>query len=330
MITARTPLRISLFGGGTDLPLFYKEHGGAVLGFAIDSYIYTQIRRVRVPLEWRHRIVWSKTELVQAIHEIEHPIVREAMRLLPPDTGIEMIHSADLPARTGLGSSSSFTVGVVNALSALKGFHVSPTALVDRAIHIEREILGEHGGDQDQTWAAHGGFNFIEFQPSGLRNIQPVICRAAIREGLQKHFMLVFTGLSRSASAVTAEQMKNFPARQATLHEMVDIARHARRRIECGHVEEIGPLLHETWMMKRSLASSVSTPEIDEVYEAAMKAGALGGKLLGAGGGGFMLFFVPPERQAAVRERLYPLKDVPFRIGSPGSSIIQYDDGERI
>ena len=330
MIVSRTPLRVSLFGGGSDYKEFYAQNGGAVLGFAIDHFCYIHLKRVKTPLDWRHRIVWSEIELVKEIHEIHHPVVREAMRLSPPHTGIELHHISDLPARTGLGSSSSFTVGLVNALAALKGHRVTPAALADRAIHIEREILRENVGDQDQTWAAHGGFNFIEFEPSGLRKVHPLVVRPTTRDTLEKHLMLFFTGLSRHASIVAGDQLKNFPARQTTLHEIVDVARHARHVLETGlPLAEIGTLLHETWMMKRSLAPSVSTPEIDNVYETALKAGAIGGKLLGAGGGGFVLLFVPLERQVLVREMLYPLKDIPFKVGAPGSTITQFDDPER-
>lgn len=327
MIITRTPFRVSFFGGGTDYPTWFQEHGGAVLGTTIDKYCYISLRELPPFFEHRHKIVYSKVETVNKIGEIQHPAVRAVLGEFAPQAGLEIHHDADLPARSGLGSSSAFTVGLVNALRALQGRMSSAEYLGREAIRIEQQVIGENVGNQDQVWAAYGGTNLIEFNSDGSFTVTPVILTPARREALESHLMLFFTGFSRIASEVAGKQIQNLLARERQLHamrKMVDQGL-AVLQDQAAPIEEIGRLLHEGWRMKRELAEGVSTSAIDEIYEAARKAGAVGGKLLGAGGGGFMLFFAAPERQQAVREALPGLVEVRFRIGSPGSRVVVYE-----
>jgi D-glycero-alpha-D-manno-heptose-7-phosphate kinase len=327
MIITRTPFRISLFGGGTDYPTWFREHGGAVLGTAIDKYCYISLRELPPFFEHRHKIVYSRVETVREVGEIQHPAVRAVLSEFRVSTGLEVHHDADLPARSGLGSSSSFTVGLVNALRALEGRMSTAEHLAKEAIRIEQEVIGENVGSQDQVWAAYGGTNLIEFRPDGGFAVTPVIMPAARRAEFEGHLMLLFTGFSRIASEVAGKKIQNLLARERQLKAM-------RAMVDEGvavltdparPVAEIGRLLHQGWMMKRELAEGVTTSAIDEIYEAARAAGAVGGKLLGAGGGGFMLLFAEPDRQAAIREALRGLVHVRFRPGAPGSRVVVYE-----
>ncbi len=327
MIISRTPFRISLFGGGSDYPTWYREHGGAVLGMAIDKYCRISVRHLPPFFEHKHRIVYSRIELVNEIEKIEHPAVRAILREMRVDGGIEIHHDGDLPARSGLGSSSSFTVGLLNALNALSGRHVSRYELAHEAIRIEQDVIRENVGSQDQIWAAYGGFNRIDFGRDGSFEVTPIILSNARRIELQSSLMMFFTGLSRIASEVAGAKIANLDKKQRhvkTMTHMVDealeIINNPRRPLSA-----IGELLHEGWMLKRELAANVSNPTVDEIYEAARSAGAIGGKLLGAGGGGFMVFFVPPEKQAAVRAKLAKLIHVSFAIDTSGSKIMLYE-----
>lgn len=333
MIITRTPFRVSLFGGGTDYPAWSEQHGGDVLGFAIDKYCWITLRRLPAFFPYKHRIVYSKIELVDEIADIGHPAVRAILSLpqlrdLGPDNfGIELHHDGDLPARSGLGSSSSFAVGLLNAVGGLVGYHLTRRLLANEATRIERDVLAESVGQQDQVWAAYGGFNRIRFPPAGGFTVNPVVIPPIRQAELMASLMLFFTGFSRTASAVASAQLGNFPSRQthlARIKAMVPEALHALGDAATP-VRQIGAMLDETWGLKRALADAVSTPAIDEIYDAAREAGALGGKLLGAGGGGFMLFYVPPEAQDDVRARLKTLVEVRFQIAAEGSQIVLYE-----
>ena len=331
MIICRTPFRISFFGGGTDYPVWYQENGGAVLGTTIDKYCYITCRYLPPFFEQKHRIVYSLTELVQDIDEIRHPAVRETLRYMKIDQGLEIHHAGDLPARSGIGSSSSFTVGMLHALYALKGVMPSKMQLAQDAIHVEQDIIKENVGCQDQVLAAFGGLNRVEF--SGERNVE--IRRMTLKpqrlKSFQEHLMLFYAGFSRTASEVAAEQIKQTPNRKQELTEMQHMVDEAVNILNgSGDIDEFGKLLHENWKLKRSLTDKVSTPYIDYVFETATKAGATGGKLLGAGGTGFILFFVKPELQPKVKESLNGMLNVPFRFESAGSQIIFYEPDQSL
>lgn len=326
MIISQTPFRISFFGGGTDYPVWYRENKGAVLSTTIDKYCYITLRYLPPFFPHRHRIVYSKIETVKDVNEILHPSVRAVLNFLKIDKGMEIHHDGDLPARTGLGSSSSFTVGLLNSLYALKGIIPTRPQLAKEAIHIERDILKENVGAQDQVATAYGGFNKITFVGNDEIKIEPItIERERIKE-LEGHLMLFFTGISRFASEITKSQIENTPQRKRELtlmHQMVEQAVNILN--EKKDILEFGKLLNETWQLKKTLSSKISNPFIDNIYEKALKAGAIGGKLLGAGGGGFLLFFVPPENQPKVREELKDLLEVKFSFENRGSQIIYYN-----
>lgn len=327
MIISRTPFRVSLFGGGSDYPKWFQQHGGAVFGFAINKYCYISIRALPPFFEYRHRIVYSKVENVSEIDEIQHPAVRAVLKDQGIDIGLEIHHDGDLPARSGLGSSSSFTVGMLNSLSAMGAKLTDKKHLASEAIRIEQQVIGEHVGSQDQIWAAYGGINRIEFHKHGDFDVEPVVLPPARKDALFDHLMLYFTGFSRLAPEIAKKQIDNLDQRQQHIRTMVgfvdegiDILQSETRLIS-----EVGELLHESWRLKRELADVVSTPEVDEIYQAARDAGAIGGKLLGAGGGGFMLLFVEPEKQAAVSDRLDGLVRVNFGPDETGSKIVVYE-----
>ena len=327
MIISRTPFRVSFFGGGTDFPAWYHQHGGAVLATSIDKYCYLSVRRLPPFFDYTYRVVYSKIENVSHIDEIQHPAVKAVLQQEDIQGGLVIHHEGDLPARTGLGSSSAFTVGLLNALRALKGQMVEKFALAREAIRLEQEVLHEAVGSQDQISAAMGGFNLIYFQRDGSFDIKPVIIAQERRQWLEKHMMLFFTGISRYSTEIAVNTIKNLAQNEAELHKMrslVDDALHILNTPSCP-IAEFGQLLHETWMRKRALSAQISTPFIDEIYEAARDAGAIGGKLLGAGGGGFVLLFVEPPNQAAVRERLRHLVYVPIRFETEGSRIVLYN-----
>jgi D-glycero-alpha-D-manno-heptose-7-phosphate kinase len=326
MIISRTPFRISLFGGGTDYPAWYREHGGAVLGTAIDKYCYISVRRLPPFFEHRYRIAYSKIEHVREIEEIAHPVVRGVLAEMGSAEGLEIHSDADLPARAGLGSSSSFTVGFLHALNALHGRMTTKLQLGREAIRVEQEVLKESVGCQDQLWAAFGGLNHITFSPAGDFGIQPIILDPSRRRELMQSVMMFFTGFSRHASDIAQNQITNIPQRTRQLHGIQGMVEEAlvilqgRRQLP----RALGELLHESWRLKRELADNVSTPAIDEIYAAARQAGAIGGKLLGAGGGGFIVFLVEPERRQQVRERLAKLIHVPIDVDYEGSKIVIY------
>jgi D-glycero-alpha-D-manno-heptose-7-phosphate kinase len=326
VIITRTPYRVSFFGGGTDYPGWFSEHGGAVLATAIDKYCYITCRRLPPFFQHKHRIVYSVIENVSSIQDIQHPAVRATLELAQITDGLEIHHDGDLPARSGLGSSSSFTVGLVHALDALRGTMTNRHQLAKTAIHIEQDLLKENVGSQDQILAAYGGLNYIEFRPDGSFDVVPVIVPQERKAELTAHLMLCFTGFSRFASEVAKSQLDNLVAKQQQLKRMRQMVDEGLKIVANSSVpiQMFGELLHEAWQNKRSLSNMVTTPQIDEIYEAARDAGAIGGKLLGAGGGGFMLLFAKPECHAAIRERLKTLIHVPFEFEESGSRVVLY------
>lgn len=326
MIISRTPFRVSLFGGGTDYPQWFREHGGSVLGMAIDKYCYISVRPLPPFFEHRHRIVYSKIESVNSLDEIQHPAVRGVLKHAGVQIGLEIHHDGDLPARSGMGSSSSFTVGLLNALYALQGRMRSKRQIAEEAIYVEQEVLRENVGCQDQVWAAYGGMNRIDFNEDGTFVVRPMILKKERVAQLMDSLVLYFTGFSRIASEIAAKQIDNLKAKEKSLHIMRDLVDRAEAVLSDPDrdLREIGEMLHASWQLKRELASGVSTGPIDDIYATAIQAGAVGGKLLGAGGGGFLLFYVEPSRQSALRERLDPLIEVRFDIDRAGSSIVVY------
>ena len=326
MIITRTPFRISFFGGGTDYPGWYREHGGTVLATTIDKYCYITCRPLPQFFAHKHRIVYSHIENVQHNDQIVHPSVRAVFNWAQVTEGLEIHHDGDLPARSGLGSSSSFTVGLVHALYASRGQMVRKESLARDAIHIEQNLIGEAVGSQDQISAAFGGFNRIEFRRNDSFAVEPVILPPARRDELTAHLMLCFTGVSRIAAEVAKSKIDNLKHRQTELQRMGEMVDQAVAMLQDSRrpIEEFGALLDESWKYKRRLSDRVSSPEIDALYAAARDAGALGGKILGAGGGGFLLLFAKPERQPAIRERLNRLVHVPFKFEDAGSRVVLY------
>lgn len=328
MIISRTPYRISFFGGGTDYPAWYLKEGGAVLSTTIDKYCFITCRYLPPFFNTRHRIVWSHLETVWRVADILHPAVREGLRHLKFDdsVGVEIHHQGDLPARSGIGSSSSFVVGLIKALSALRGEMLSKHALAQKAIELEQSVLKENVGCQDQIATAYGGFNVIRFPSTDDFQIEPVTISTSRVEELESHLLLLYTGVGRSSSDVAAEFVSGLAEKGGALRQMMGMVESAIRILTAsGSLDDFGRLLHESWMLKRSLSSTITSPEVDAVYEAARAQGALGGKLLGAGSSGFMIFYVPPERQAGVIGALSRYLRVPFCFESNGSAIIYYD-----
>ena len=324
MIIVRTPLRISFFGGGTDFPEFFLNHGGTVLGTTIDKYIYHTISRVPSWLfDHKIRFAYRKVEFANKLDEIEHVPFREILRYCDVPENVEVNLASDLPSFSGLGSSSSFTVGLIKGLHAFKGKHINQEQLANQAIYIEREILNEAVGLQDQIFAAYGGLNLIQFSPNSKFLVERISLSSKRIEELDKSLLLFFTGITRRAQQVEKKKIKNLKGITNNLKNMLKLVDRGHDVLTgSGSLSKFGELLHETWMEKRMLNSAVSNPEIDGLYQRGIDAGALGGKLLGAGGGGFMLFFTPPEKQNDVRSALRDYNEVKFTINAPGSSII--------
>ncbi|MCL4370462.1 MAG: kinase [Chloroflexi bacterium] len=326
MIISRTPFRISFFGGGTDYPAWYRRHGGAVLATSIDKYCYITCRYLPPFFEHKIRIVYSRIENCHSLEEVAHPSVREVLRFLSIDRGVEIHHDGDLPARSGMGTSSSFTVGLLHALHALEGRMPGKKQLATEAIQVEQEGIGETVGSQDQVSAAYGGLNHIVFHPNGDISVQPITISKDRLEELNSHLMLFYTGLKRTASEIADSYVGNVDEKKRELRVMKDLVDESISILVGGQeITDFGELLHESWQAKRSLSSQVSNADVDQIYEEATSAGAVGGKLIGAGGGGFMLLFVPPSHQTRVRERLNGLLHVPFRFEHSGSQIIFFD-----
>jgi len=327
MVITSTPLRVSFFGGGTDYPVWYREHGGAVLSTTIDKSCFITCRRMPPFFEYHSRVSYSKVENVSTNDEIEHPSVRGCLQLLGIGEGVEIHHIADLPARTGLGTSSAFTVGLLLGLYALKGQMRDKHSLAMEAIKVEQEILREAVGAQDQVSAAYGGLNRINFRRDGSVEVNPILTSADRMAELQQHLALYFTGFSRTASEIAQEQLRLTPQRTRELQTMLGLVDEAEAIVASANrpISEFGRLLDESWKIKRTLTQKITNPTLDEIYEAGLSAGALGGKLLGAGGGGFMVFFVPPERRMALRERLKNLLCIPFSFSTRGSHVVVYE-----
>ena len=324
MIISRTPFRISLAGGGTDLPDYYRECGGCVTAFTITKYMYITVNK---RFDHTLRVGYSKMELVNTVDELEHPLVRVALQKTGLVSGVEVTSMADIPAQTGIGSSSSFIVGLLNALYAYKGVHVSAERLARESCEIEIDVLGEPIGKQDQYLAAHGGLRFIEFNTDESVFCSPIICSPATKDELLRYIQLYYTRMTRPAASVLKEQKAKTSVNKDVLGLMKEQAEAIRDLLQKErHIISIGDILHQGWMLKRKLASNVSNSTIDGYYEAAMDAGALGGKILGAGGGGFLLLFVEPQNQAKVRQALSQLRLVDFGYEPQGSKIIYVSD----
>lgn len=329
MVISRTPFRISFFGGGTDYPAWYKKHGGSVLATSINKYCYLTVRYLPPFFDHKYRIAYSKIESCKKIEEIEHPSVREILRFLKIKQGLEIHHDGDLPARSGLGSSSAFTVGLFHALYALKGHMPNKHKLAKESIYMERDILKETVGSQDQIQAAYGGLNYITFQKDGKIKVRPVTISSKRIEELQNHLMLFYTGIARTASDIAKTFVPNIKQKEKQLFAMNEMVGQALNILNSKKdISDFGKLLHDTWNLKRSLSSSISNSFIDNIYLKALSIGAIGGKILGAGGGGFLLLFVPPSKQVRVRKEFDKLIHVPFKFESEGSRIIFYDREE--
>lgn len=326
MIISRTPFRISFFGGGTDYPEWYSEHGGAVLATTIDKYCYISVRELPPFFDHRFLVVYSIVENVQEIREIQHPAVRGVLEWLKVAKGLEIHHDGDLPARSGLGSSSAFTVGLINAVHALQGRYVSKDTLASEAIHVEQCVLRERVGLQDQISAAFGGFNHITIAHNGVYNVSPMVLPRERFAALQDHLLLVFTGISRTAADVAQTVVRNMKQKTSDMRVIQEMVNQAITILSSPATEliEFGRLLKQAWELKRSLSDRVTNSTVDGLLDTAMRAGAVGGKLLGAGGGGFMLLFVKPEDQTRVRGALSKLITVPFRFETSGGRIVLY------
>ncbi len=326
MVISRTPLRVSFAGGGTDYPQWFREHGGAVLATTIDKYCHISCRYLPPFFEHKSRVVWSKIEYVTSNDQIEHPAVRESLRHFNISDGVEIHYDGDLPARTGLGSSSAFAVGILHALSALVHVMPSKKQLARTAMQIEQEVLKETVGCQDQILASFGGLNRLDFMPNGQFRVTPVILDNGRLAEFHSHLLLFFTGFSRTASEIAKQQLRQIGEKKRELfriREMVDEG--LEILTGSSDMEAFGRLLHENWQLKRTLSSKIAPPAVDQIYDQAQQAGAIGGKLLGAGGGGFMLIFAKPELHSSIKERLKHLLCVPFEFESSGSQIIHYD-----
>ena len=324
MIITRAPFRMSFFGGGTDYQPFFEEHGGSVLSTTFDKYCYTTVRHLPPFFDYHNQLTYSIIERVDSREEIQHPMVREAMKWLDMHE-LCITYDADLPARSGLGSSSSFAASLLLAFHALKGQYVTSQDLAEEAIYLERVLCAEKGGWQDQIAVCCGGFNRINFSRNGFE-VSPVILSRERREALNQKLMLFFTGFSRISSDIAAAQTAAVHDKIAELQEMCCLVDEAERILvsKQASLDDFGYLLHHTWELKRGLTGKVSTNSLDRIYQAARDAGALGGKLLGAGGGGFFLFYVPEERQNAVREALIHLLYVPFHFEDQGAQVLYY------
>jgi len=326
MIISRTPFRISFFGGGTDYPAWYTAHGGAFLSTTINRYCYVMCRRLPPFFDVRGRISWSMIENVSEWDEIKNPVVRETLRFLNTPPSFDIHYHGDLPARSGLGSSSAFTVGLLHAMHALRGEHVGKAQIAREAIKVEQDFIGDTVGVQDQIATAHGGLNMCTIEVDGSWSVRPVVLSRDRLTELRDHMMLFYTGQSRGASSIAASKVKNMAERTVELNRIRSLVDEGYG-VLCGNgpIERFGELLHESWLMKRSLSSLVATDIADEAYRAARECGALGGKLLGAGGGGFMLIFAAPAAQLRIQEALKKLLLVPIELDRQGTQVIFHD-----
>lgn len=328
MIITQTPFRMSFFGGGTDMESFFIKHGGAVLSTTFDKYCYVNVRHLPRFFDYSTELSYSRTERVTSIEDIEHPAIRNAMKMLDMHE-IRLTYEADLPARSGLGTSSSFAVGMLNAFYALKGKYADKKKLADEAIYLERVLCEEAGGWQDQIAASFGGFNRINFNTDGTYDVLPVIISPERKKNLDDNLMMFFTGFTRFSSDVqkaNAGTKETQEAKEKRYLEMLSLVDKAEQILtdKNTNLDDFGRLLDHTWKLKKQTGSAVSTNSIDALYEKGMQAGALGGKLLGAGGGGFLVFYVQPEYQEAVKEAMKELMYIPFRFEDGGTRVIHY------
>ncbi|MBT3297524.1 GHMP kinase [archaeon] len=325
MIISRTPFRVSFVGGGTDLQAFWSKEEGQVLSTSINKYIYVTVKKQLNFVEFKYRISWNKLEFVNNIEDIEHPIIREALKMLKIDFPLEITTFADIPSSTGLGSSSSFTVGLLHALYALKGERVTKNRLAEEAAHIEINMLGRPIGKQDHYAAAYGNLNIIKFLTNSDTMIYPVLYKKEVVEKLSKNLLLFYTYQKRDAHKILEEQKDKTIDKFDNLKKMKNLVPLLEEVISKGNLDEFGRLLHQNWILKREITDKISNSAIDEYYNKAINAGAIGGKLLGAGGGGFLLFYVPPEKQEAVRNALSELYELRFNFDTAGTRIIYYN-----
>ena len=320
MIIVQTPLRISFFGGGTDFPSFFMEEGGCVLSSAIDKYIFVTVKE---RFDQKLRIGYTQTEMVDSIDQIQHELIRESLRQTGISSGIEVTTMGDIPSEgSGLGSSSTVTVGALHALYSYSGEMVSAEKLAREACSIEIDKLQKPIGIQDQYIAAYGNFRFFDFLPSGEVRVEKVSIDTESRRALNDRFLLFFTGLSRKADGILKEQKANISDRKTILREIKQMVYEARKSLTQGQFDDVGKLMHQSWILKKRLAGQITNGAIDDMYELARRSGAIGGKITGAGGGGFLLLYVPYERQSAVRNALCELQELPFRLESDGSKVI--------
>jgi D-glycero-alpha-D-manno-heptose-7-phosphate kinase len=331
VIISRTPFRISFLGGGTDYPNWYKEHGGCVISTTINKYSFITVRYLPPFFDYKYRIRYFAHEETQTLNEIKHPSVRECAKYLQIKKGFEIVHNADLPAQSGLGSSSTFTVGLLNALYSLKNYMPTKKELALDAIHVEQNLIGEYVGSQDQTAAAFGGLNKISFNSMNDIEVDPIILSSERRYALQENLMLFFTGFSRNASDLAKVQIEATCNNENKLNTIVEICNEGLSLLVDTKqpLDNFGKLLGEQWKVKRELTDKISNKEIDSIYEAGLSAGALGGKLLGAGGGGFILFYVNKNKQYKVRSALKKLLYIPFGFEFTGSKIIYYSRSDK-
>ena len=325
MIITKTPFRISFFGGGTDYPGWYEEHEGAVLSTTIDKYCYISARFLPPFFDHNYRVRYTIREETQTINEIQHPSVRECIRFSEIKSGIELQHNSDLPSGIGVGSSSSFTVGTLNALFGLKGQIVSKQNLAEDALYVEQKMIKENVGSQDQFAASFGGFNKILFTQDSIQ-VHPITTSNEMLKRLQSHLILFFTGQSRMASDIAQLQIEKTGQNKSQLHHIYSLVNTAINLLSSSNhnIEEFGSLLDETWKIKRGLTSKITNGSIDQIYETGIKSGALGGKLLGAGGGGCILFFIPPNYRNKIKSALNKLVHIPFKFEKNGSQVIYF------
>ncbi len=323
MVITQTPFRMSFFGGGTDYPEYYKKYGGAVLSSSFDKYCFVTVRHLPRFFDYKNQVTYGKIERTNTVEEINHPAVREAMRMLDMDE-LRIVYESDLPARTGLGSSSAFAVGMINAFYALKGKYADKKQLAEKAIYLERVLCNESGGIQDQIAVSYGGFNRIDFDEEGFR-VSPVVISQERKKELCNNLMMFYTGISRFSSQIADKQKENTEKRITELQEMKSLVDEAEKILTSKtDLDEFGKLLNYTWDLKKKLAKDITSNSLDLIYERALKNGAYGGKLLGAGGGGFFLFYVDPDKKELLKNELKDLLYVPFQFENSGTRILYY------
>ena len=322
MIISKTPYRISFFGGGTDLPQWASEFGGMVISTTIDKYCYISCRQLLPFFDYKFRLVYSQTELVNCLNDIKHPGIRGVFKFLRQDLNLEIHHDGDLPARSGLGSSSSFTVGLLHAINALLGVQCTPAELAKNAIFIEQEINREIVGSQDQVAASFGGFNKIAFKTDGQFEVSPLAIEKKRSRYLNDHLLLFYTGIQRRAPEIETSKVANISSKEQNFRALMDLVTEAQGLLLADYFDplDFGKLLHESWLLKRDLAKTVTSSEIDSIYATGISAGAVGGKVLGAGGGGFVLFLAAPERHLEIKRALSNLVCVDFAFENEGST----------